>query len=243
MFNKNWYGPWAVRSSTVACNFLQTCFEVPVIYRLLQKKNQFPAETPDQYWPFRRPVVDGDTLSTLAKVLDPEQKKLATSPLPLLAVGMILNIKGGFATAGWCSPLLRVCPQMFERCKCSYSCSMGERSTHQSDNCSAAKGYTRGCCRYRTALLSFTAERWTIENMLNSPRTTCFPTYFYKSFTTYKRAFFVWSAVWHVKVAAAISAVTDVVCLYICAYMKWQYTLITVVLQFIFFCCSKADLQ
>ena len=50
-------------------------------------------ETPGHYWPFRRPVVGGDTFSPLAPVKGPEQKTRLWHPLPLcMAVSMIQNM-------------------------------------------------------------------------------------------------------------------------------------------------------
>ena len=49
--------------------------------RLCQKKMKsfFPTETPYHLWPFRWPVVGGDTFSPLAPILGPE-KKVVMSP-------------------------------------------------------------------------------------------------------------------------------------------------------------------
>ena len=61
-----------------AWNVLQPCLGVPAVASFT-KKNKSPTEAPDNFWPFRWPVVGGDTFSPLAPILGPE-KKVAMPP-------------------------------------------------------------------------------------------------------------------------------------------------------------------
>ena len=45
------------------------------------EKKGFPTETPDRFWPFCRPVVGGDTCSSLASILGPAKKMWPCHPL------------------------------------------------------------------------------------------------------------------------------------------------------------------
>ena len=80
-WNMSWYWPHAVRSWNV-CE--KTCLGVylePARSEKNEKKKFVPAETPDCWWPFCRPVVGRDTISPLAPaLLNTSTKELARSP-------------------------------------------------------------------------------------------------------------------------------------------------------------------
>ena len=69
------------------------------------RKGWFPTETPDLSWPFWRPAaVGGDTFSSVAPVLGPEQRNwLLCHPLPLfimtVSMSLLINM---WLSSRWC---------------------------------------------------------------------------------------------------------------------------------------------